>query len=841
MQSVPQPAPESTGAAQPGCLHYLLFAFAATWAMAIVTLVQGAAWISDQYALIQGQPVSGWFWLLVALGQALLLALPILPLALLTRAPRLRAAYLAWALAIALGAVFSLPRFFPVTWTQPAAVAQIALALPAAFALSKLRIEIAELKNDSGLTAGFSILNSQFLLALALGLLVALPWLHSGALGSLLDTLLNLLAGLSLGLVAGQLLGHFLVAPLEAHSAGATFDIGFGGFAAGIALLILGAGFGYGGSQILLLLVLPALGFAAMALARANAEHAETVESETENKTVTASAISTVSAVSKAWLPIAALVGVVAAAPLVFVDPDEFTLLLGLDSNEVIGQALRAAGLSILLAWVIGLVLWIIAARHPIALPRGLALAGMTIAVAAAILVYFAAGQPGFYGERLFVILRDQADVSAASKIVDRTERVRYVYMTLTQHADRTQAGLRATLDRLGVAYRPYYLVNAIEVDGGPLLRAYLAAQPEVDRILDSPHLRPLPGPPASSGDRLDLAPPDIDTPPPPSGPQWNIHMIGADRVWSELGVTGQGIVLGESDSGVQGDHPALRDGYRGRNGQNDYNWLDPWNATRAPTDVGGHGTHTTGTAVGRGGIGVAPGAEWIGCVNLARNLGNPPAYLECMQFMLAPYAQGANAFRDGDPARAAHVLNNSWGCPPLEGCDPNALSPATRALRAAGIFVVASAGNEGPRCGSVSDPIALYDDVFSVGAIDQSGTVADFSSRGPVTVDGSGRVKPDIVAPGVDIVSSLPGSTYGPNDGTSMAGPHVAGVVALIWSANPALIGDIDRTEQILIETARPYEGGRTGCFDGNVPNDAVGYGLVDAYAAVQSALKER
>jgi subtilisin family serine protease len=291
----------------------------------------------------------------------------------------------------------------------------------------------------------------------------------------------------------------------------------------------------------------------------------------------------------------------------------------------------------------------------------------------------------------------------------------------------------------------------------------------------------------------------------------------------------------------VQGDHPALRDGYRGRAGQNDYNWLDPWNGSRAPTDISGHGTHTTGSVLGRGGIGVAPGAEWIGCVNLARNLGNPPLYLDCLQFMLAPYAQGADPFTDGDPARAPHVLNNSWGCPPLEGCDPGALAPAVRALRAAGIFVVASAGNAGPRCGSVSDPIAIYDDVFSVGASDEDGNVAPFSSRGPVTVDSSDRIKPDILAPGVGVLSSLPGGTYGFNDGTSMAGPHVAGVVALMWSANPKLIGDIDQTEQILIATARPYVGQKIGCFEGDLPSDAYGYGLVDAYAAVQAALALR
>ena len=117
---------------------------------------------------------------------------------------------------------------------------------------------------------------------------------------------------------------------------------------------------------------------------------------------------------------------------------------------------------------------------------------------------------------------------------------------------------------------------------------------------------------------------------------------------------------------------------------------------------------------------------------------------------------------------------------------------------------------------------------------------IAFFSSRGPVTADGSGRMKPDIAAPGVDILSSLPGGTYGSNSGTSMAGPHVVGAVALLWSAQPSLIGDIDRTEQLLIETADPYTGEVAGCFDGDVPNAAYGYGLLDVYEAVQEALGE-
>ena len=91
-----------------------------------------------------------------------------------------------------------------------------------------------------------------------------------------------------------------------------------------------------------------------------------------------------------------------------------------------------------------------------------------------------------------------------------------------------------------------------------------------------------------------------------------------------------------------------------------------------------------------------------------------------------------------------------------------------------------------------------------------------------------------------VNVRSALPGNAYGENSGTSMAGPHIAGVVALLWSAQPKLIGDIDRTEQILIETARPYEGTPSGCDGSELPSNGAGYGVVDAYAAVRAALRE-
>ncbi len=781
---------------RPGCLSYLLFVGVSLGIIGVTLVVHGSAWLVGQITLYEETPLPWFAWLLVSWAHGIALAVPVVLLAWFTRVPRLRTAYQTWAIAIAFVFVIAFARTFPTTQTQPAAMAQILLTLSSAAALWLL-VRARRYGTPSALQL------TPLLLALAIGAILVMPSLSWGALGSRLDTLLDLLAALCLGLFAALLLDSFYFRPLASRPLSIGRAILLDGWIVAIALLILGSGFGFDGSQLLLMIALPPLGLLIAALAP-------------------------ISRARSIWLPIAALVGMVSAGALMFFDPDELTIILDPNplGSEILGWAMRAALLTFALALLFGFVLSVVRPRNAPRVAVALPLCAIAWVAALGIHVFF--GHPGFFGEQMFVILKDQADLSRAYSISDRNERTRFVYDTLNQHAHRTQANLRAMLNRGHVGYTPYYLVNAIEVNGGPLLRVMLASQPEVDRILDSPHLRPLPALIAvSTGDQ-----------PAPTQPLWNISSIGADRVWNELGISGKGIVVGQSDSGVDGTHPALRDGYRGRNGANDFNWLDPWNNSQSPSDIGGHGTHTLGSILGRNGIGVAPDAEWFGCVNLARNLGNPPLYLTCMQFMLAPWPQNGGPF-NGDPTKAAHVINDSWGCPPLEGCDANSLAPAADALRAAGIFVVVSAGNAGPRCGSVTDPLAIYPSVFSVGAIDPRGDIAFFSSRGPVTVDGSNRVKPDIAAPGVDVLSSFPNNTYATEQGTSMAGPHVVGTVALLWSANPKLIGDIDRTTQILIETAKAYSGSRAnGCFTGGTPNDAYGYGALDAYAAVQRAL---
>ncbi|MGD8857501.1 MAG: S8 family serine peptidase, partial [Chloroflexota bacterium] len=509
-------------------------------------------------------------------------------------------------------------------------------------------------------------------------------------------------------------------------------------------------------------------------------------------------------------------------------DPDELALVLAVGTRDLLQWALYAAFVSAFIGWILGIIMVGFWSRTSRIQSQRILPIGTILSLVLAVVLYFVVGQPGFHGDQLFIILKDRAEVASAAEIEDLDARRAYVYRTLVEHAQSSQQELTSILDRFGIGYRPYYLVNGLSVDAGPMVQLWLANRPDVDRILQNPVLRPLraptPGAYGSAGA--------------PNGPPWNLHLIGADRVWQDIGVAGADVVVGQSDSGVDGQHPELAASYRGRSSGDDYNWYDPWNASEHPVDAGGHGTHTLATVVGAT-VGVAPGAEWIGCVNLARNLANPALYLDCLQFMLAPFPRDGNPFRDGDPSLAADVLNNSWGCPPIEGCDPDALLDAARALRQAGIFVVASTGNAGPFCDTVSDPLALYDEVLSVGAVDKEGLLAFFSSVGPVTADGSMRVKPDILAPGVAVLSAFPKDSYEYLDGTSMAGPHLAGVVALMWSANPLLKGDVEHTEQILLQTANSYQAVPPACGDqAQPPYNGTGYGIVDAYAAVQAAL---
>ncbi len=351
----------------------------------------------------------------------------------------------------------------------------------------------------------------------------------------------------------------------------------------------------------------------------------------------------------------------------------------------------------------------------------------------------------------------------------------------------------------------------------------------QVIKILESPNLRPLPKTITANTGSSKVLETDL----------WNLESSGIYRIREKYGVTGKGVLIGQADSGVDGQHTQLKEQYLGFQSDDDYHWLDPWNSTVEPTDSNGHGTHTLGIILGKD-IGIAPEANWIGCVNLSRNFGNPGFYIECLQFLFAPYPQNGNPFTDGVPNMGANIINNSWGCPIIEGCDQEVFQTAVKVLRESGVFIVAANGNEGYYgCESTKSPLAIYDEVLSVGAIDKNGELAPFSSLGPVIINGKVITKPDLIAPGVDIFSSMPNESYGLMSGTSAAAPHVSGIVALMWSANPDLIGNISLTEQILFSTSDKYTGILPTCLeDYTTPNNAVGYGVVNAFKAVEASI---
>ncbi len=438
------------------------------------------------------------------------------------------------------------------------------------------------------------------------------------------------------------------------------------------------------------------------------------------------------------------------------------------------------------------------------------------------------------------VVLTDQADLRAAEALPTKVEKGAFVYHALTAAAARSQGPVLEALAARGVEVQPFWIVNMIWVRGDLATVEAMARRSDVAKVHANPWVR-LAEPVQTTGDAADG----------PETVKWNIALVNADDVWA-AGTTGAGAVVAGQDTGYMWHHVALVNQYRGGPaGSHDYNWHDAIHSgggtcgadSPFPCDDQGHGTLTMGVVVGDDGagnqIGMAPGAKWIGCRSMDQTRGTPATYAECFQWFIAPTTVAGD---NPDPSMAPDVINNSWGCSPSEGCtDPNVLLAVVQAVRAAGIVTVQSAGNDGSGCSSIGAPAAIYEESFSVGATDMTDDIAWFSSRGPVTIDGSDRMKPDVSAPGVAIRSStLDGWYQGGWSGTSMAGPHVAGLVALLVSHTPNLAGKVGLIEDIIEQTAVPRTttDGCGGDPPNAVPNNTYGWGRIDAWAAYRFPL---
>lgn len=424
--------------------------------------------------------------------------------------------------------------------------------------------------------------------------------------------------------------------------------------------------------------------------------------------------------------------------------------------------------------------------------------------------------------DRFVVELAGAADVASAARVRGRDPGAAVVAALQAVHRG-VVADVATEVGRAGARARGYWLTNVVVVDGGDAdLARRLAARRDVVAVR-AERTFPLVAPVETSVVAAALA----------GEPTWGVERVGADRAWAD-GVLGGGVVVANIDTGVDHLHEALVEQYRGNahdgTFDHDYSWWDPTGICGdTPCDNAEHGTHTMGTIVGGDGpgpftpdIGVAPGATWIAAKGCEDFSCSEQALLSSGQWVLAPTTVDGLA---ADPSRRPDIVNNSWGGGPG---DPF-YEEVVAAWRAAGIVPVFSSGNPGPECGQGGSP-GDFPTAFSVGATDVDDVIAEFSGRGPSVY---GKVNPDVSAPGVEVLSSVPGG-YAEFSGTSMAAPHVAGALALVMSAEPALLGDVDGSLDAVRTTAFDILDDQCGGDEDLDPNNVYGDGRIDAGAAV-------
>ena len=441
-------------------------------------------------------------------------------------------------------------------------------------------------------------------------------------------------------------------------------------------------------------------------------------------------------------------------------------------------------------------------------------------------------------------------------KYFTKEDKAHLVYQLLKENAESAQAKVILRLKTLDIQHQPLLIANCIHARLSPETIREIATFSEVKKIMFNPStMLEVP----REVETIELR---------ETEPEWGIKMINADSVWA-LGYTGQNVIIAGQDTGYDWDNDVLIHKYRGydsvqETADHNYNWHDAIKEInllhqdsvitdttnpcgldlKIPCDDHNHGTHTMGTMIGSdttNAIGVAPNSKWIACRNMERGYGSPATYLDCFEWFLAPTnLEGDNP----DPSKAPHVINNSWSCPEMEGCNESnwsILEEAVSNLKNAGVVVVVSAGNSGPGCNTINTPSAIFEQSLTVGATAINDSIANFSSRGSITVDNSLRLKPNISAPGVNVRSCVRNNQYRNFNGTSMAGPHVAGAVALIISANPRLAGQVEIIEDLLESTAvaKTDDSDCLGLSGQDVPNHVYGHGRIDVLAAVQRALE--
>jgi bacillopeptidase F len=439
----------------------------------------------------------------------------------------------------------------------------------------------------------------------------------------------------------------------------------------------------------------------------------------------------------------------------------------------------------------------------------------------------------------VIVELKNQADVGQiavqAREEAKRVKATRYqeklrvrsaVVSGLQTNAEQTQYPIQDFIRQKKVEGKlkddqSYYIVNAVSFTSTKEVLQELAAFPEVNRIyLNERHA--LPKPKTSGVQKLTNELP------------WNLEKIQAKKAW-EKGLDGSGVVIATLDTGVDVNHPSLKNQYRGLHADgtltHSFNWLDLVGDSPAPMDSHGHGTHVTGTMVGYDPetdthTGVAPGARWIAVRAFSDDGALDTDLLKAGEWLLAPLDEKGNPH----PEMAPDVINNSWSSSSTLN---DWYRSVVKAWVAADITPVFAAGNHSPWTpvgpGSITNP-ANYPETVAVGSTNSANRISWFSLRGPSPYGGS-EIKPDLVAPGEAILSTLPNNEYGLSDGTSMAAPHVSGAIAILKQMQPDM--PINKLKETLYSGLIPL-------YDSSYPsspNDAYGRGILDLTGMVKGA----
>ncbi len=389
----------------------------------------------------------------------------------------------------------------------------------------------------------------------------------------------------------------------------------------------------------------------------------------------------------------------------------------------------------------------------------------------------------------------------------------------LRDFAQRTQRALLSELssDESVTDVRSFWLVNMVYVEATPSVIRRIAERSDV-ALVDISRIRHIIEPKVTSKPI-----PRIKT------VAWNIDKIKADSVWAEYGLSGDGVIVGTMDTGIEPSHPALQGNFSGY-------FFDAVNHQTAPYDDHGHGTHVAGTIAGGDGpgpfdhdIGIAYNAQIVSAKAFnASGSGSDPDIIACFEYFVTLKA---------DSGVDIKVVSNSWGS--TDGTDTTFL-PYVRAWHEFDIVPVFANGNSGPSPSSAGTP-GNFPNVIGVGATNSSDNIASFSSRGPAPNQYPWNdttlwsrpdwnfIKPDISAPGVSVTSSVPGGGYESWNGTSMATPHITGVIALMFEMNPGL--DYSTIYDILTNYGvdHPSQGAP-------YPNNDYGWGRVNALLAIEN-----